>query len=34
VISIHVAVPVSTPAVAKSDLRHVIRSLAPVKPRT
>jgi hypothetical protein len=32
VISIHVASPVSTPAVAKSDLRHIIRSLAPVRP--
>jgi hypothetical protein len=32
VISIHVASPVSTPQAAKSDLRHIIRSLAPVKP--
>jgi hypothetical protein len=31
VISIHVASPVSTPADAKSDLRHIIRSLAPVQ---
>jgi hypothetical protein len=32
VISIHVATPVSTAADAKADLRHIIRSLAPVKP--
>ena len=32
VISVHVASPVSTPAVAKSDLRHIIRSLAPMRP--
>jgi hypothetical protein len=32
VISIHVASPVSTPADAKADLRHIIRSLAPVQP--
>ena len=33
VISIHVATPVSTAADAKSDLRHIIRSLAPVQPK-
>jgi len=33
VISIHVATPVSTVADAKSDLRHIIRSLAPVQPK-
>ena len=32
VISIHVASPVSTAADAKTDLRHIIRSLAPVRP--
>ena len=33
VISIHVASPVSTPAKAKSDLRHIIRSLVPMQPQ-
>ena len=32
-ISIHVATPVSTAADAKSDLRHIIHSLAPVRPK-
>ena len=34
VISIHVASPVSTPAKAKTDLRHIIRSLVPMQPRS
>jgi hypothetical protein len=34
VISIHVASPVTTTDVAKADLRHIIRSLALLTPKT
>jgi hypothetical protein len=32
VVSIHVASPVSTKAVAKRDLRHIISSMSELKP--
>ncbi|HYX86269.1 MAG TPA: hypothetical protein VE777_14965 [Gaiellales bacterium] len=32
VTSIHVASPISTKAIAKADLQHIIRSMSPLRP--